>query len=122
DVGYYTLHCTPTNPEQNNPDVPSYPPAKITIPPQPTPASRSSKLRIHSPFLCTATAVSRLAASANLCPAIQSRGVTIPEPSNLIADDTVDAHTGTSYGSTQFSNTALSTSPQTLQVAQRDLA
>ncbi|KAF9490238.1 hypothetical protein BDN71DRAFT_1454833 [Pleurotus eryngii] len=82
---------------QNNPDVPPYHPAKITIPPQPTSASKSSKLRIHSPFLCTATAVSRLAASANLCPAIQSRGC------RRIADDTMDAHTGTSYESTQFS-------------------
>ncbi|KAF9491284.1 hypothetical protein BDN71DRAFT_1453242 [Pleurotus eryngii] len=118
------------NPEQNNLDVPSYHPAKITIPPQPTPASRLSKLCIHSPFLCAATAASRLAASANLCPAIQSRGMlcqnlrTRPTCCRCrrIADDTVDAHTGTSYGSTQFSNTTLSTSPQGLQVAQRDLA
>ncbi|KAF9490065.1 hypothetical protein BDN71DRAFT_1454970, partial [Pleurotus eryngii] len=113
DVGYYTLHCALTNPEQNNLDVPSYRPAKITIPPQPTPASRSSILSIHSPFLY-ATARESPFPNPQTHPACCK--------CRRIADDTVDAHTGMSYGSTQLSSTALSASPQTLQVVQCDLA
>ncbi|KAF9489814.1 hypothetical protein BDN71DRAFT_1455573, partial [Pleurotus eryngii] len=74
-VGYYTLHCALTNPEQNNPDVPSYHPAKITIPPQPTPASRFSILGLHSPFLYATARAPCPAVFADLSPTIQSRGM-----------------------------------------------